>query len=607
MKLGNTQIQKAYLGNNLVWEYFNKISNSDGVYSYTKLNQNYLGNCVRIRNEFNNNEQDFGFSGDTVDINAIKTFLGKNQIPYSEDFTHASWNYISNITRTANVAIDPLSGSTADKLIPTSNGNYIGVNNTVSPQIKGKEITISVYAKAGEMDEIWVGGIFGNEASRFNLTSGTIVSDGSNVTSSSIENISNGWYRCIVTYIFQNTIGNNYLYTGFRVATSSANGSDGLFVWGAQLEVDGLTAYQSTNGSRYGVGRIVKMYDQSKKNLIEVSEPTSTIGLAGNVTYESFSGWTGLPFTNCVRFNDGSTSRFIYNGNVGVQGQPLTYSFYIIMDDLSEPQIGEPNDSNADFIIFNSLNNNTSRPTSTKTDLGNGVWRIEAYRSNWEYGNTGIVKYNTQSPKGFRVTGFQCEVGSTATTYQQTKGAFKQTTANSQPYLVWDNDDNCYSGFFAHDLRLLNYSGLTGTTGYTIYNEVLNNQTTTSSAKGIVTIFGGVIGDVNYLSRHRVSSTNLILTETRFGGSITSAISSPTSSFNLNVINKIASTFQTDNVKSYLNGVSSGSDISAGVTNSSNIILGAFNLTTEPFNGFIKETIIYTEPKNNDFLETITT
>lgn len=450
IKLGNTQVKKAYLGNTLIWQSFNKIEDAIGVYSFEKVNQDYTGYCVRIRNEYNNSEQDFGFVDGKVDIDGIKTFLGRNQFLRSEQFESGNWNYKGSINITANDTTDPLSGTTADKLVPTANNNYIAVNNTVPPQINGKQITVSVYAKAGEMDEIWVGGLFGNEATRFNLTSGTIVTEQSNVISSLITDEGSGWWRCSVNYIFQNTIGNNYLYTGFRVATASANSSDGLFVWGAQLDLDGLTDYQATTGVRYGVGRIVKIYDQMET---------------------------------------------------------------------------------ADII---------------------------------------------------------------------------QSTANSQPYLVYDDDGNVYSANFAHDLRITNYFELSGSTGYSLYANIINDTNASSSNKNIVVV-AGTIGDNSNLSRLEIrSSSSVVGLHARNGSTIPIAEVYDSTTTTQSTPIKLAGRFATDDFSFYADGTLIGTDSDGTPIDSSNLVIGAFNFSIGKMDGFINEVIIYNQPKNNEYLENLT-
>jgi len=93
-------------------------------------------------------------------------------------------------------------------------------------------ITLSVSILPKDFFYFSVGGFFSQESAFFELIgNGRVVSSASNVLSASIKLDSNGFYRISTTYNFQNTVGNNYLYTGVWVYDSIAKtpwGSDGI-------------------------------------------------------------------------------------------------------------------------------------------------------------------------------------------------------------------------------------------------------------------------------------------------------------------------------------------------------------------------------------------
>ena len=161
---------------------------------------------------------------------------------WSEDFSNASWSK-SNTTVNSNSAISPDGTQNADKLIETATFTNHTVYSTVAFPPLTKP-TISVYAKAGERDFIYLGGLgrTPNEVEGytfFNLNNGTIGSVQSGCTAN-IENIGNGWYLCSVTTLSAPTSTQRE----FRIGISNQNGSQayqgdgtsGIFLWGAQLE-----------------------------------------------------------------------------------------------------------------------------------------------------------------------------------------------------------------------------------------------------------------------------------------------------------------------------------------------------------------------------------
>jgi hypothetical protein len=164
-----------------------------------------------------------------------------NLITYSED---CSWNLdfaASYITRTPNAATSPSGENNATKLIGNDtsrdpNNSYIGASTSASAPYSA-----SIFAKKAEYDYLvlGIGSYGGGYYAIFNLSNGTIsTSPTASGTTASIEDYGNGWYRCIITTT--NTSGSEVLFTTPSVdgtlTTDYTNTTNGVYVWGAQLE-----------------------------------------------------------------------------------------------------------------------------------------------------------------------------------------------------------------------------------------------------------------------------------------------------------------------------------------------------------------------------------
>ena len=166
-----------------------------------------------------------------------------NSITYSEDFSQ--WT-TSNSTVIENNTTSPDGSINAYKLYPDSYGGYRNLN--IGGQ-RGGLNTISIFAKAGEIEHLVLIDHVGTGAGvDFNLSTGVAT----DVSPSGFESINmiyygNGWYRCIATAI------DGYAYwilSDDGGITVTANGTDGLYVWGAQVEQGSYpTSYIPTQGS----------------------------------------------------------------------------------------------------------------------------------------------------------------------------------------------------------------------------------------------------------------------------------------------------------------------------------------------------------------------
>jgi hypothetical protein len=181
-----------------------------------------------------------------------------NLIPFSESFDNAAWVKVA-ATITANAATAPDGTTTADKLVESAATAW-HYTRPASASLTPLVYAISVYAKAAERSVLQIvpdGTFFPSAFANFDLSNGT-VSASSGVDSATITSVGDGWYRCIVvdtstaaasTTPFYLTVQNSP--TAARVASYLGDGTSGIFLWGAQLNIGALQPYYPTSGVAY--------------------------------------------------------------------------------------------------------------------------------------------------------------------------------------------------------------------------------------------------------------------------------------------------------------------------------------------------------------------
>lgn len=184
-----------------------------------------------------------------TDSNGNIVYAPHNLLTFSEQFDNAAWTKV-NSTVSANSAVAPDGASTADKIIPnTTSGDHVVTAGGITAS-SGLVYAFSVYAKADGYGFVRLsfGGVAGGGFTFFNLTNGT-VGNTSGMLSSAIESVGNGWYRCIVTRAAGSSAGlggDVYVTSANGQFNWSGDGTSGIFVWGAQLNVGSLQPYYPT-------------------------------------------------------------------------------------------------------------------------------------------------------------------------------------------------------------------------------------------------------------------------------------------------------------------------------------------------------------------------
>ena len=167
---------------------------------------------------------------------------------YSEQMDNAAWTKL-NGTVSANQAEAPDGTISADLFYPTTSGADRLLAQPKTGTI-GQTFTSSAFVKSSGVD--WVLFYAANlGACWFNASTGVFGTVGSGVTASVLGQV-NGFWRISLTATIANT--NVYFYIGTANAngtnTITKNGTDGILVWGAQVELGSYaTSYIPTTSA----------------------------------------------------------------------------------------------------------------------------------------------------------------------------------------------------------------------------------------------------------------------------------------------------------------------------------------------------------------------
>ena len=174
-----------------------------------------------------------------------------NLMTYSEDFSNAYW--IKSGSSVTSGFASPDGTANAFKLTEDTSAGVHGLTSDVSGLTIGNTYTISIYAKAGGNNYMYMRFRYaGNTDVMFDLANGTIGVTGSAVLSQSINLMANGYYKCTITALA------GTITEGFRVYNSSngtdvsyaGDGTSGVYIYGAQLEQNSYsTSYIKTVGT----------------------------------------------------------------------------------------------------------------------------------------------------------------------------------------------------------------------------------------------------------------------------------------------------------------------------------------------------------------------
>jgi hypothetical protein len=170
---------------------------------------------------------------------------GQNLYTFSEQLNNANWGKTGSSVSGTNTTTAPDGTLTADTyLISNTSAQHFIFQSITS--INATSYTLSFYVKKNTGDFIQLlfsSATFGSNAfANFDINTGVLGTVGS-ATTATITSAGNGWYRCAITAPATSSgAGNMSLAfiqnaTDARLPTYLGNGTDSVYLWGAQFEL----------------------------------------------------------------------------------------------------------------------------------------------------------------------------------------------------------------------------------------------------------------------------------------------------------------------------------------------------------------------------------
>lgn len=244
--------------------------------------------------------------------------LSTNLQRYSQDFTQSNW-IKSNANISSDITADPKGIENADELIPNTTNTFHHVQSVTSGMSNYQPTTYSIFVKKAGLSQVEL--LFSNSVSPYNVYGqvkfdlDTLQTFGTTIGSFEYQDYGNGWYRLAITGITTSSNPAFVRAAAFKLEsqTFAGNGVDGLFVWGAQVEINPIASsyIYTANGSSSRLQDTVV-----PKNLaIDPTKGTFFLDLkADDVRSSSFIKLTG---TNSNRIDFSFNSSEQLNINIG--------------------------------------------------------------------------------------------------------------------------------------------------------------------------------------------------------------------------------------------------------------------------------------------------
>jgi len=550
-------------------------------------------------------------------IEKVRTNLFK----YSEQFNQGSdWSLQAGAIISANAGTAPDGTTTADLLYPSVSAVVVAAIQSFTTTIN-VEYGQSVYVKAAGKNFAALYTLNGGSGTAMwvNLTTGAITNgSGANVTGRFATDAGNGWWRIGFTDLGNGGTGYMHIYPtdSDSVVTVTSNGTDGILVWGAQMETGVPTDYIETTTSAVSVGPLANiprldysgganspslLLEPQRTNLLKFSEsidnaawskggsPTITTNIA--TAPDGYGGADGIQSTVAGTYKT-VTQNISLSAN-----STLTISVFV-KKETSETAYGgftmyfQGGTYKLVYGIVDAVNGTVTYADSTLT----ATTKVEDYGTYWRICSTAtdtgsntlcsVGYYATLSANGTTldavagsvrtIWGLQAEVGAYATSYIPTLSA-----------AVTRGVDEAYK---------TGVSSLIGQTEGTVFVEVEARRGGRFALLGSGTNFMELIltssGRVNAFVYNGATQVNF----------------DSSSIYETGATLKVAFAYKENDFVLYVNGAQEGTDTSGAIPSSmSQIKLNSYTVTGYEYSQYFKQALLFQTRLSNADLSLLTT
>lgn len=451
---------------------------------------------------------------------------------FSEEFNNAAYGASAGSVSGVNAGIAPNGTSTADEI--TSTGGGIFRSLTV---VTATVCTASVYAKyvsGGASFSFGCDSGPANGRTLFNLQTGAIISNGANVTSSSIAPVGNDWYRCTVTFTSTST--------SIILVYYNATPGSSYLVWGAQLEqsstageyipttsvINSAPRFDHNPLTGESLGLLV---EEQRTNLLLRSEELDNvlwIPVVGTVTANAETSPAGTLTADKLIAANGGPAGQLAQGTTITSGATVTASVYakaggfdrlelvLLASNNTTPYSRSTFNPNTGVITTAAFTSNGGTNASSAVQaLSNGWYRFSVTVTYPAVTSAGmrLVVFNSDAAngdgvKGVFLWGAQLEAGAFPTSYIPTTTAAVTRSADvvsitGSAFSSWYRQDEgtmfvdvlrTYSGNFLGYPNIFAFSDGTAANAIAMYG-VFGSQVVTNNS-----IQSGGVGQTNYVA-----------------------------------------------------------------------------------------------------------
>ena len=351
-------------------------------------------------------------------------------------------------TGTINNTVSPDGSTNGYRLIEdtTATNSHFVQNSSSITITNAVTYSVSVYAKANGRTWIAVqgdisGGFLGTPQ-YFDIGNGVVGTLAAGVTSASIQNVGNGWYRCsyVATSSGVSASFGVFIATGQGVNSYTGDGLSGVFLYGAQLEQgsNATTYTPTTTAAVYG-----PRFDYDPNNVLQQNLILNSQTFNASPAVWTFSNIA--LFSNVAQAPDGTnTASLITTSPVGsaaiisgtgaalsiipTPNTVVTRSFYLKYSFgnglfYSEAEVAASGVATFDLV---NISASASSGSATITAVGNGWYRCSHTYTTAASPNCTIRAFYLQAyglstaAAGLFIWGFQFNYGSTALPYLAT-------------------------------------------------------------------------------------------------------------------------------------------------------------------------------------------